>query len=89
MAGAQAVHAELSRLSVAARLYPPQPPRLAGQTAPMVLNATYLVADERAGEFAATVNELTGKHQTVRLGLTGPWPAYSFVGESDTGGERR
>jgi len=85
MAGARAVHAELSRLSVSARLYPPQAPGLTGQTAPMVLNAAYLVADERVDEFAATVNDLTGRHRSVRLGLTGPWPAYSFVGGHDRG----
>jgi Gas vesicle synthesis protein GvpL/GvpF len=87
-AGAQAVHAKLSQLSAAARLYPPQAPGLAGQAAPLVLNAAYLVADERAGEFAAAVNDLTGRHRPVRLGLTGPWPAYSFAG-SDDGRERR
>jgi hypothetical protein len=89
LAGAQAVHAELRRLSVSARLYPPQAPGLAGQAAPMVLNAAYLVADERAGEFTAAVNDLTGRHRSVRLGLTGPWPAYSFAGGSDTSGGRR
>jgi hypothetical protein len=89
LAGAQAVHAELSRLSVAARLYPPQAPDLAGHAAPMVLNAAYLVADERAAGFAAAVKDLAGRHRCVRLGLTGPWPAYSFAGGSDTSGERR
>jgi hypothetical protein len=89
MAGAQAVHAELSRLSVAARLYPPQTPGLAEQAEPMVLNAAYLVADERADQFAAAVNNLTGRHRSVRLDLTGPWPAYSFVGGPDTDEERR
>jgi len=89
MAGAQAVHAELSRLAVSTRLYPPQAPGLAGQAAPMVLNAAYLVADARADEFAAMVNDLTGRHRSVRLGLTGPWPAYSFAGAADTSGERR
>jgi hypothetical protein len=89
MAAAQAVHAQLSRLSAAARLYPPQAPGLAGQAAPMILNAAYLVADDRADEFAATVSDLTGRHRSVRLGLTGPWPAYSFAGGADTSGERR
>jgi hypothetical protein len=88
MADAQAIHAELSGLSVSARLYPPQEPGLTGQPAPMVLNAAYLVADQRAGEFAAAVNDLTGRHRSLRLGLTGPWPAYSFAGEHDSG-ERR
>jgi hypothetical protein len=88
-AGAQAVHAELSRLSVSARLYPPQAPGLAGQAAPMVLNAAYLVADDQAGQFAAAVDDLTGRHRSVRLSLTGPWPAYSFAGGPDTSGEER
>ena len=89
MAGAQVVHAELSRVSVSARLYPPQAPGLSGQAAPMVLNAAYLVAEERADEFAAAVNGLTGRHRSMRLGLTGPWPAYSFVGGPDASGEQR
>ena len=89
MGGAQAVHAELSLLSVSARLYPPQAPDLAGQAAPMVLNAAYLVAEEQTGAFAAAVNDLTGRNRSVRLSLTGPWPPYSFVGGSDTSGERR
>jgi Gas vesicle synthesis protein GvpL/GvpF len=87
-AGAQAVHAELGRLSVSARLYPPQSPDLAGRPTPMVLNAAYLVADERADEFAAAVTDLTARHRSVRLALTGPWPAYSFVGEGVTGEQR-
>jgi hypothetical protein len=88
-AGAQAVHDELSRLSASARLYPPQAPDLAGQGAPMVLNAAYLVADEQSDEFAAAVHDLTSRHRSVWLGLTGPWPAYSFAGGSDTGEEGR
>jgi hypothetical protein len=54
----------------------------------MVLNAAYLVADERANEFAAAVADLTGRHRFVQLTLTGPWPAYSFAGESDGSGPR-
>jgi hypothetical protein len=82
-ASARIVHAELERLSVSARLHPPQSAQLAGQPAKMVMNAAYLVADERAGEFAAAVTGLTARYQEVRLTLTGPWPAYSFVGASD------
>jgi len=84
---ARTVYAELSRFAVTSRLYPPQAPDLAGQQAAMVLNAAYLVADERADEFAAAVAELTARHRTVQLTLTGPWPAYSFVGEGDRAGQ--
>jgi hypothetical protein len=81
MDSAQAIYAGLRRLSVSARLYPPQSPDLAGQRAPMVLNAAYLVANERSSEFAAALADLTAGHRSVRLALTGPWPAYSFVGD--------
>jgi hypothetical protein len=86
MASARVVYAELARLSVSARLYPPQSPDLTGQPASMVLNAAYLVADERADEFAAAVTDLAAKHRSMQLALTGPWPAYSFVADSEAGG---
>jgi Gas vesicle synthesis protein GvpL/GvpF len=88
LASARTVYAELSRFAVSSRLYPPQAPDLAGQQTPMVLNAAYLVADERAGEFTATMADLTARHRFVQLTLTGPWPAYSFVGEGDGPGPR-
>ena len=88
MADALAVHAALSRLCVSARLYPPQSPGLAASRARMVLNAAYLMADERAGEFAATIADLTATHRSVRLVVTGPWRAYSFVGEHHAEGQR-
>ena len=88
MDSAQAIYAGLRRLSVSARLYPPQSPDLAGQRAPMVLNAAYLVANERSGEFAAALADLTAGHRSVRLALTGPWPAYSFVGDQGGGNPR-
>lgn len=84
-ASAQDIHAGLCRLAVSARLYPPQAPGLGGQPAPMVLNAAYLVADGRAEAFAAAVTELRDEHPAVRLTLTGPWPAYSFVAAGGDG----
>lgn len=45
-----------------------------------VLNATYLVADQRAEELAALVRAL-GERTGTRIELTGPWVPYSFVGE--------
>jgi hypothetical protein len=54
----------------------------------MVLNAAYLVADDRAEEFGAAVAELAAGHGALQLTLTGPWPAYSFVGQDGTGDAR-
>ena len=50
----------------------------------MVLNAAYLVTDAQAAAFTAAVRDLSGKHPSVELTLTGPWPAYSFVAASDS-----
>jgi hypothetical protein len=88
LASARTVYGELSRFAVSSRLYPPQAPDLAGQQTPMILNAAYLVADKGADEFAAAVADLTARHRFVQLTLTGPWPAYSFVGEGDGPGPR-
>lgn len=87
VASASAVYNELSQFAVSSRLYPPQAPDLAGQSTPMILNAAYLVADERAGEFTAAVADLTARHRSVELAMTGPWPAYSFVGSVGFVGE--
>lgn len=82
LASAQAVHDSLTGLALSSRLYPPQSPDLTGRKQRMVLNAAYLVADGRASEFAAAVEDLAGRHPAVRLVLTGPWPPYSFVADS-------
>ena len=84
VASAQAVHAELDRLAASARFYPAQSPEIAGDSGSMVLNAAYLVADDRAEEFGAAVTELAARHPALQLTLTGPWPAYSFVGRDET-----
>ena len=55
----------------------------------MVLNAAYLVADERAGQFVAAVSELAARHPAVQLALTGPWPAYSFAAPDGEAGDPR
>jgi Gas vesicle synthesis protein GvpL/GvpF len=81
LTSARAIYEDLGRLCVAARVYPPQPAELAGRSASMVLNAAYLVADERAEDFAAAVTGLAAAHPSVRLALTGPWPPYSFAGQ--------
>lgn len=81
MTSADAIYAELSRLADAARTYPPQSPEIAGSPASMVLNAAYLVPEDRADDFAAAVTGLAAKHPSVQLSLTGPWPPYSFVSQ--------
>jgi hypothetical protein len=73
-------HVSLMRLAVAGRRHPAQHRLLSGTRDWMVLNGTYLVEDDRAEEFAATVEELRDERGSTRLELTGPWPPYSFTG---------
>jgi hypothetical protein len=80
-AGAQAVHAELSRRAAQARLYPPQSAQLSGARDPMLLNAAYLLDPSGASGFTAAVAAAATAHPELRLELTGPWPPYSFTGE--------
>jgi hypothetical protein len=50
----------------------------------MLLNASYLIPRDRAVEFASLVRALSDRHARhgLELELTGPWPPYHFVGES-------
>jgi Gas vesicle synthesis protein GvpL/GvpF len=82
LASAEIVHGELARLATDIRLHPPQAAQLSGTAAQMLLNAAYLLDDERGSDFAAAVAELAEQHPRVRIELTGPWPPYSFTGPS-------
>ena len=50
----------------------------------MLLNAVYLVQRENAGRLESAVEELREEHGPLGFSfeLTGPWPAYNFVGAS-------
>ncbi|NJP31541.1 GvpL/GvpF family gas vesicle protein [Micromonospora thermarum] len=78
-AAAAAVHDALAGHAVAARRHPPQDRRLSGAPTPMMLNGAYLVDTADLPGFTALVGELGERHPELRLELTGPWPAYSFV----------
>ncbi|WP_433761507.1 GvpL/GvpF family gas vesicle protein [Nocardia sp. CA-135398] len=77
---AEQIHASLVRHSAAGRRQAATDPALSGRRDWMVLNGTYLVDDDRADDFAATVRELGEELPGIRLEITGPWPPYSFAG---------
>ena len=76
---AEDIHAILGRLAEAAKLHAPQDPQLTGDAGWTVLNAAYLVKDERAGDFTGAIKDLADRHHQVRFEVTGPWPPYSFA----------
>jgi Gas vesicle synthesis protein GvpL/GvpF len=86
------LHDELSGRAEDSRLHRPQDARLSSAPGRNILNAAYLIARERAAEFADRVRRLEGAEKAgVRVELTGPWAPYSFAeGDTgDTGGEGR
>jgi hypothetical protein len=80
---AERIDDELCALAATRRLHRPQDPQLSGEHGWMVLNAAYLVDDERAEDFRAAVTSLAGKRPEIRLQLTGPWAPYSFATEEE------
>lgn len=77
---AEAVDADVSRIAKASRRLRPHGQGAAGDHRVQVLNATYLVAEHRAGELdllARSLRERTG----AQIEVSGPWVPYSFVGE--------
>jgi hypothetical protein len=74
---------ELCEIAATRRLHRPQDPQLSGERGWMILNAAYLVDDERAEEFRAAVARLAGTRPEIRMQLTGPWAPYSFATEEE------
>jgi hypothetical protein len=74
-------HEQLETVAVDAVVNRPQNRELVRYEGEMVLNAAYLVDDERAEEFATVVRALEDElaERGMRLELTGPWPPYNFV----------
>lgn len=86
LGNAEVMHAELSERAAGARLHPPQAPQLTGNKSLMILNAAYLVDDERGEDFASVVTAMAERYPGVKLELTGPWPPYSFAANEESEG---
>ncbi|MFF8971126.1 GvpL/GvpF family gas vesicle protein [Streptomyces sp. NPDC014995] len=69
----------LSAHADAARLHPPQNSALSRASGQNVLNAAYLVPRAESEEFVEIVDRTKGEEPGMRVELTGPWAAYSFV----------
>lgn len=75
------VHGELCAIAVSCRLNPLQRPEVSGRDAAMVMNGSYLVANESRALFTQRFTALRDEsaHRGLELELTGPWPPYNFV----------
>ncbi|MEV6401927.1 GvpL/GvpF family gas vesicle protein [Streptomyces bobili] len=73
------LHSLLSEHAEAARLHAPQNSALSKASGQNVLNAAYLVPRAKSEEFVEIVDRTKGEEPGMRVELTGPWAAYSFV----------
>lgn len=78
-ASAETIHEALTSLASAAQLRAPQGAQLSGRSDQMILNAAYLVPDERVSDFILAADSLAARHPAVVVERTGPWPPYSFA----------
>lgn len=78
-AAAQRLDTVLAGMAVAVHRGPPAARSPGGPAEPMVLNNAYLVNRDRAEEFTGGLHQQAAHLPQLRLRLTGPWPAYSFV----------
>jgi hypothetical protein len=79
---ANRLHATLSSYAEDSRLHAPQNAALSGVPGRNVLNAAYLVPRADSEEFVELVDRTKDDAPGMRVELTGPWAAYSFVGEA-------
>jgi hypothetical protein len=66
------IFSSLSDVAVAARANKPIGDK-------MILNAAFLVARDREGDFDAKVKAIDAKYANLKFKYTGPWPPYNFV----------
>lgn len=79
---AHSLHELLSRHAEDSRLHAPQNSALATEPGRNILNAAYLVPRKECEEFVELVDRTKDEEPGIRVELTGPWAAYSFVGEA-------
>lgn len=53
-------------------------PPLIGSRGRLMLSGSYLVSAEEAADFPGIVQQLTGRHPSLRVSMTGPWPPRSL-----------
>ena len=79
----ETVHHRLSELSAGSRVLAVHRREVSGHAGEMILNGAYLVPREQTDAFHEAVTALTPEAEGhgVEIELTGPWPAYNFVGD--------
>jgi Gas vesicle synthesis protein GvpL/GvpF len=78
-------HERLGGAALEGRLNSLPRPELSSEEGEIVLNGAYLVRPEDADRLRDVVSELERSSEgSIRYRVTGPWPPYNFVEESDS-----
>jgi Gas vesicle synthesis protein GvpL/GvpF len=80
---------QVAALALGERQHPLHDKSLDPAAGDMILNVSYLVADEESKGFEKAVGDLAQSMPSLRLELTGPWPPYSFATVQDSTGQDR
>ncbi|MET8436989.1 GvpL/GvpF family gas vesicle protein [Streptomyces sp900116325] len=83
-AAASQIAEHLTRLASSRVSHRPQQGELASGAGENIANDAYLVPVRSEAEFRAAVAQVNGEVPGVRIEVTGPWAAYSFVGAVTT-----
>ncbi|MFF0344722.1 GvpL/GvpF family gas vesicle protein [Kribbella sp. NPDC004875] len=70
---------DLAPATAATRRLMIQDRRLTDRPEPMLLNASFLVDDDRSSEFFQVVDRLRDIYPSLCIEVDGPWPPYSFA----------
>ncbi|WP_328377192.1 GvpL/GvpF family gas vesicle protein [Streptomyces sp. NBC_00440] len=81
LAAAEQVDSAVRELAAGSVRRRPHGPEATGQGRTQVMNAAYLIAEERGGQLARTVGRLrsTPGFDGIEIEVSGPWAPYSFT----------
>lgn len=83
---ARRLHGDLARYAAGARLHPVQSGPLTDAGAGRnILNSAYLVPRTWSEEFLELIGRTEGARPGLRVEVTGPWAAYSFTDDPESG----
>lgn len=77
----EVIFQEAGKDAYEAKLNKTLPQKLTGKNKEMILNTAFLIEKEKVARFCKQVKKLIEKYEPmgIEIGLSGPWPPYSFT----------
>ncbi|WP_328327017.1 MULTISPECIES: GvpL/GvpF family gas vesicle protein [unclassified Streptomyces] len=88
LSAAEQVDSAVGALAVGSVRRRPHGPEATGRGRTQIMNAAYLIAEERGGQLARTIGRLRSAPGSdgIEIEISGPWAPYSFTDHSFTDG---